>query len=520
MIGDYAFAIWDAESEQLFCARDAIGIKPFYYFFCDGVFIFGSELDQVATYSKARSTLDYPHIFNFSQDRTDSREATFFSKIRRLKPAHCMQVSSTGIRQSRYWDPVNMPLLELNSLEEYVNNFAALLTEAIRVRMPGPAEKLGVLLSGGVDSTSVVAGIRQLAGDASNGDQLLALSLGFADLPCDESATIRDNAKRLGLNVYLHQHKPLKGADVREAIAQTFAPPESVTARAYGELFNYARKNHIRVVMGGWGADDWLGAWQGVYRDLLATRQFRALSRVVQRDVSNAGLRATLAALLKECTRDPIARQLKRWVLAGRLPLFAERANYIKDFDKAGWKSVSQWNQYRWLNSSMFASNCEMQELSAARRGIETRYPFNDRRIVEFGLRLPPGIFAKSARNKPSIRMLVARWVPEIRSSAYTDPEGSSIYWQSLRQLYSDGEFDLSRLGRHFRQSSRWSRDLAEPLDNPLYDAKLTPDIVRKQWNSYTCGLWLDYFSHRNRYDTSYAQRNPYPTETDRRPEA
>lgn len=495
LIGDYAFAIWDADRAELFCARDAIGIKPFYYFYGDGVFLFGSEIDQVATLPEARSTLDYSTILDFSQDRSSSREATFFRDIRRLKGAHCMRVSPAGVRQFRYWNPVNLPSLELDSLDDYVTEFEKLLKEAIRVRMPETDGKLGVLLSGGVDSASVVAGIRQISGGAADGGKLLALSLGFAGLPCDESRTILANAQLLRVDVHLHQHKPFSGSDLREAIKQTLALPESVTTRAYAELFDYARKNHLNVVMGGWGADDWLGAWDGGYRDLLTGGQLRALSLLFKREVSCSGFLPAIRKFLSECIRDPMARQIKRLVSASGLPLFAGRANYVGEFDREGWKRVTKWNQYQWLNSPMFAINCEMQELSAVRRGIETRFPYNDRRIVEFGLRLPPRLFATSTFNKPVIRGFLARRVPEIDARMYSDPEGSPIYWQCLRHLYRAGDYELSLLSREFHLDPQWINSLIDPLKNPQYDAEKIPDLVRKQWNSYTCGVWLDNFS-------------------------
>jgi asparagine synthase (glutamine-hydrolysing) len=520
LVGDYSFAIWDAEKQELFCARDAVGIKPLYYFYGEGVFLFGSEIDQVATFPGARRHIDYSHILSFSQDRPNCRETTFFTGIKRLPAAHSMRVSSAGIHQFRYWNPVALPALELDSPEEYENAFEDIFTEAIRVRMPQAGEKLGVLLSGGVDSASVVAGIRQISGDIGHSDRLLALSLGFAELPCDETRTIRANAKVLGVNVHLHQHTPLTGPRIREAIGQSLATPESVIAIAYGELFKYAQKNRITVVMGGWGADDWLGTWQGSYRDLLTSGHFRQLAHAVNRGLLGNGLRSTLRELVMECIRDPLARQIKRWAMTSRLPLFTERANHVRELDKADWKFISHWNQYRWLNSPMFALNCEMQELCAARQGIDARYPYNDRRIVEFGMRLPPHIVAGSATNKPLIRDFLARRVPDLDARCYSDPEGSPIYWQTLRKLYTDGDFDLSPLKRKYQLDSQWANKLTAPLDNPVYQAETMPHLVRKMWSSYTYGVWLDDFFRRHGDIQDYAQRHSDTTIAGSKPEA
>ena len=494
LIGDYAFAIWDAQKEELFCARDAIGIKPFHYFFQDGVFVFGSEIDQVATHPNACEALDDTYILSFVNDEICDRESTFFQKIKRLPAAHCIRVSADGLSQSRYWNPVNLQPLEYQTLEQYVDEFEELLSNAILVRMPEQAQKLGVLLSGGVDSTSVLAVARAVNEKTQGNNELQALSLAFSGLPCDESQVILANAGKLGVPVHLHQHGPVLKSDVQKLVTESLAPPDSVTALAYTHLFNFARKNDIQVIMGGWGADDWLGLFGGIYHDLLTKGQVKLLLQQFGRNATRSGIGAACRRVFSECVRAPLARQVKRFALAHKLSLFEGRADYVSDFDRAGWRIVNKWNQYRWLNSPLFAINCEMQELSAARCGVEARYPYNDRRIVEFGLKLDSTFFARSVATKPLIRSLLCRIAPEINPESYLDPEGSSIYWQSLRQLYSDGDYDVTPLGRYLSIPRDFDKSLAQSLKSPEYDERVSSFLVRKQWNSYTVARWLEHF--------------------------
>lgn len=490
LIGDYAFAIWDSKKDELFCARDAIGIKPFHYYYQDGLFVFGSELDQVVTHPDARRTLDKRYILSFANDRVIDRECTFFEKVKRLPAAHCMRVSAKGIRQSRYWNPENLPLLEHRNLDQYVDEFEALFSEAIRVRLPAQEEKLGAFLSGGVDSTSVLAGIRATQPNTD----LQALSLAFTGLPCDESQAILANAKKLGIPVYLHRHKPVLHRDVQQLATKSQALPDSAITFAYSHLFDFAKKNDIQVVMGGWGADDWLGLHGGIYYDLLAEGHYALLAKQFGMDVKKSGGETTCKRILSDCVRAPLARQVKRFALAHKLPVFEGRANYVSDFDRVGWRSVSKWIQYQWLNSPLFAINNEMQELSAARHGVETRSPYNDRRIVEWGLRLGSPLFARSPLSKPVIRGLLCRIAPELEPESYLDPEGSPIYWQSLHKLYSDGDYDLAPLSRYFSISKGYEERLVKSIMNPDYKESASADIVRRQWNSYTVALWLEQF--------------------------
>lgn len=493
ILGDYAFAIWNGSNRELFCARDAIGIKPLYYYADDNFFAFGSEIDQLVCHGPARQHLDEDYILAFAEDRTCDRESTFFRGVKRLPAAHSLVVSERGLRRFRYWDPKNLPILRLASLDDYVDAFSDLFLDAIRVRLPAQSQPLGALLSGGIDSASVVAGIQKIGHSCADDSQVLALSLGFQGLPCDESKMIGAVASGLGVDLHLHQHEAITGQAFRDRVQGSCSAPESVTAMAYGELFNHARRRGMRVVMGGWGADDWLGRHRGMYYDLLATghlKQFTGLMARVRAD----GLGAVLTGIGTDLVRDPWVRQIKRMLLASGLPLFTQRGNYVEDFDVTGWYSVMKWRQYEWLNSALFAQNAEMQECSAARYGVDARYPYNDRRIVEFGLSLGPEVFASSAVSKPVVRGTLSRLAPQLANTAYLNPEGSAIYWQTLHDLSRRGDYQLDALRRFLDLPDSYGCELADAAAVPVFDESLHARLARRQSNSYGTSVWLENF--------------------------
>jgi len=263
---------------------------------------------------------------------------------------------------------------------------------------------------------------------------------------------------------------------------------------AYGELFNQARQRDVRVVMGGWGADDWLGRYYGMYYDLLAGGHRQQLLAKLIGEVRAVGPSRVLADICAELVRDPGARQLKRLFVKSGLPLFPQRGNYVEDFDATGWHSLMKWSQYRWLTSSLFVLNAEMQECSAARYGVDTRYPYNDRRIVEFGLSLGTEVFTASAMKKPLVRGALTRLAPQLANTAYSNPEGSAIYWQTINGLSRNGDYQLDALRRYLDLPESYGRELEEAAAVAVFDDSLHTGLARRQSNSYGASLWLENF--------------------------
>ncbi len=154
--GDFCFAIWDARERTLFCARDQIGVKPFFYALQNNVFVFSNTLDCLRRHPSVPDRLNDATVADFLMTgwlREPSQ--TFFADIQRLPAAHAIHVRRGGVRIVNYWQPPAKPTRHGGTAAAYAEEFAALLRQAVsdRVRVP----KVGVLLSGGMDSTGVAA---------------------------------------------------------------------------------------------------------------------------------------------------------------------------------------------------------------------------------------------------------------------------------------------------------------------------------------------------------------------------
>ena len=150
IIGDFAFAIWDGRRRQLFCARDFLGVKPFYYYTDGRRFLCGSELRQLFADASMPQRPNEAMIGEYLAVEISDLEETLYVGILRLPPAHWLIVTPGRLRKGRYWDFEPERTIRYRSDREYAEHFRTVFEEAVRCRLrsTGP---IGAQLSGGVD---------------------------------------------------------------------------------------------------------------------------------------------------------------------------------------------------------------------------------------------------------------------------------------------------------------------------------------------------------------------------------
>lgn len=162
--GMFAFAIWSEATQQLFLARDRLGIKPLYYTLQDGRFLFASEPKALLKYPTVKPELNEQALYHFMSFICTPAPLTLFKGIEKLEPAMCMQISQRGIDfKHEYWDPFNKGVGGFKSEDEYVSEIGNLLNQATNKRMMSDVP-FGAFLSGGIDSSLNVAIMTELLG--------------------------------------------------------------------------------------------------------------------------------------------------------------------------------------------------------------------------------------------------------------------------------------------------------------------------------------------------------------------
>lgn len=185
LVGDFAFAIWDAAERKLFCARDHFGIRPFYYHHRPGeLFVFGTEIKALLTVPEVPERLNETRLADFLATMREDPENTIYEDVWRLPAAHALTVGEEGLRRWKYYELAPAPDVPSDASDAiYEARFRELFAEAVRVRLRS-AFPVGSELSGGLDSSSVTCMARALLDD---GEPLHTFSLIYDDVEaCDE----------------------------------------------------------------------------------------------------------------------------------------------------------------------------------------------------------------------------------------------------------------------------------------------------------------------------------------------
>ena len=157
LLGDFAFAIWDAHKHLLFCARDQMGVKPFYYAQVGKTLVWSNTVNCLRLHPAVSSRLNEQAIGDFLIACANYNETTtFFADIKRLPPAHVLRVQhGTEVAIRRYWTMPRPGLICYNHVSDYVDQFKAVMSEAVADRLR--TEKVAISFSGGLDSATVAA---------------------------------------------------------------------------------------------------------------------------------------------------------------------------------------------------------------------------------------------------------------------------------------------------------------------------------------------------------------------------
>jgi asparagine synthase (glutamine-hydrolysing) len=272
--GDFSFAIWDAHTKHLFCARDQFGIKPFYYASVGSVVIFSNTLDCIRRHPAVSGRLNDLAIADFLLfEMIREQAATSFADIQRLPPAHTLVCRQGGISVRRYWElPVSAPIHHKRP-SECVEQFRELLDQAVADRLR--TNKVGVLMSGGLDSPTVAASAQRTLARSGSAAGLCAYTEVFERLIPDEEryyAGLVAEALKIPIEFHANDEMGLRN-DLNH---QDNCWPEPVhTPGSEGGLVRMRQiALHSRVALTGFGADPGLSCLISVYfLDLLKKRQ-------------------------------------------------------------------------------------------------------------------------------------------------------------------------------------------------------------------------------------------------------
>lgn len=527
LIGDFGFALWDARRKTLLCARDPMGLRPFYYFAAPDRFLFGTEIKAIFTDGRIPRDLDRLRLLLYVVAAHQEGERTQYEAIRALEPATLLVIDPQGVRTRRYWRLDEEREIHFARSDDYVDALDELLQSAVDARLRS-AFPVGGMLSGGLDSTTLLS-------FASRSRSLAqARMIGFTwALAEGDDWYVRD--EREFVDAYLRENSVDHHYVVPDA-RRIFANCPELTHLHDGpnwDLFHYAStptfdraaENGVRVLIFGNGGDETAsyfapdclvnlmlhlrpGAFLAELRAherMSGTPAMRLCSGRVVRPLVGRAL-GRRKAFHYEREGDGKLAKVTAPDLAG-IPLsqaaIAETgiADYLRGrqarFDHPCCHPVRCSQIARLTGVNAFATLACLKWNASVLHHIECRYPFLDRRVVEYCVAVPAAQHCQDGWSRRLLRRSADRRIPAKIAWRTTKTHTFPDFHRGIASCEADLRPRFERWGRSSVISSYLDvRRLSRHLDNIVQDAAARcrdhPGDAASFCRSVLLGLYLD----------------------------
>ncbi len=419
--GMFAFAIWDRRTKRLFIARDRLGIKPLYFTVnADGV-AFASEIKALFAVTPERPKVNLEMLDAYMSVGYVPTERTLFQGIEKLQPGWCMTVDRDGPHSRQYWDLE--PVTEEMSEDDCVHRSLGLLRDSVRLQLRSDVP-LGVFLSGGVDSSAVVAlmhemGIRDI--------RTFTVAYDFGP-EFDETRYARQVAEKFGT---LHREIFVTPQEFRDFIPSlVWHMDEPVTESAAISLFFVSKlaREDVVVVLSGEGSDEVFGGYP-IYKYMAALERYRLLPEPLRRGMINPMLnrlggkwnkytelsnqplasRYTGVSFYETSPKDALYRpEIKNLFNGSAMPGLVGRY-YDKTEGLDPLLRMMYLDVKSWLPDDLLVKADKMTMATS----VELRVPFLDHRVVELGGRIPPRFRIKGWETKYILKKAMEPYLPK-----------------------------------------------------------------------------------------------------------
>ncbi|MBX8539433.1 asparagine synthase (glutamine-hydrolyzing) [Pseudomonas cichorii] len=435
-LGMFAFAIWDRAEQRLFCARDRIGIKPFYYHFDGRKLSFSSEIKALFADGSLKAESNSEGLQDYLTFQFCLEDKTMFKSVQKLEPGYQLNAWYEGdqlkIQTRQYWD-LQFDIDEAHDESYFIDNLAALIDDSMRMHLRSDVP-LGAHLSGGLDSSVVVC----LASRMLDGEQLNTFTGAFREGPqFDETAHAKTVSSFAGTNyneIYIPGNEL---ADILPKLMHYMDEPLAGPGLIPQYYVSRLASEKVKVVLGGQGGDELFVG----YARYMAAYLEKCLSGAIYETASENRYAVSLESIIPNLpllkTYQPMLQGLWREGLfapsdqryfrlidrsEGMSHLFNSSAFDKKNyspfetfqgiFNRDGLHSLVNRMTYFDLKGSMPAL-LHVEDRTSMSTSIESRVPLLDHRIVEFMARVPPNIKFAGGRMKHLFKESVRNIVPQ-----------------------------------------------------------------------------------------------------------
>jgi asparagine synthase (glutamine-hydrolysing) len=405
--GMFAFAIYNRQNKTIFCSRDRLGVKPFYYYWNKGEFEICSQLrplseDKIIDENAVSLYLNYTYI---------PSPFTIYQDVYKLQPGHNMLINlnDKSIKINQYWDLTKIKECKLtyNEAKDKLHN---LLKDAVKIRLQADVP-FGSFLSGGIDSALITSIASKISKTKIN-----TFSIGFEDVKYDESKIASKYSKILNTNHTETICKPSDFLDMLPKLIEAYDEPFADSSALPSLLLNKTTKQYVTMALSGDGGDEsFLGydfySWIVKFKKISIIPYF--LRRIVASLIPSISLKISMFKTILSLKNE---NELILSIFSGFNSLQKNNINkVIKQYEKYfnlstnSIQRASDINIKLWLEND---SNVKVDRASMA-FSVEVRSPFLDYRIVEFARTLPIKYRFENGVRKKILRDILNEYIPK-----------------------------------------------------------------------------------------------------------
>lgn len=429
--GMFAFAIWDERKETLFLTRDRVGKKPLLYSHQpNGNLIFASEFRALLAHPEVGKEVDYEAIHHYLSYLCVPAPLTAFKQIRKLEPAHWLIWKNGEIKTERYWQPDFNKKIDI-SVEEAEEETLRILREAVKLRMISEVP-LGAFLSGGVDSSAVVA----LMAEASE-TPVKTFSIGFEEQDFSELKYAKRVAEHIGADHHEFIVKP-DALDVLPTLVEHYGEPYADSSAIATYYVAKETRKHVTVALNGDGGDESFAGYERYFAMRLAEK-YNKIPQFLRKSIVEPAVNLFPASELKRSR----ARDMKRFVKAASLPKAERYFRWMSCLDRQTKERIytphfkdqvktaetanflNSWfshaNGLGVVDTAMFVDQMTYLpndllvkvDIASMAVSLEARSPFLDHKLIEFAASLPEKIKLQGVETKSLLKKVASRLVPK-----------------------------------------------------------------------------------------------------------
>jgi asparagine synthase (glutamine-hydrolysing) len=427
--GMFAFAIWDERTEELFLARDRVGKKPLLYAEVNGQLIFGSEFSALLLHPDVSRDIQPQALDCYLSFMCVPAPLTAYRSIRKLEPGHSLRWRKGEIKIERYWQPDFSKKLRIGE-EEAGERAIEILREAVRVRLMAEVP-LGAFLSGGIDSSAIVALMSQ-----ESSEKVKTFSIGFDEQDFSELHHARRVAEHVGAEHHEFVVRP-DAVDILPLLVEHYGEPYADSSAVPTYYVARETRQHVTVALNGDGGDESFAGYER-YAAMQLAESYRKLPKFLRESV----IKEVAGLVPITGTGRGRVRSARRFLEAASLPKVDRYMRWMSAFDSQtktslysdAFKRETETGYARGLLEPWFAHangagivdaslltdlmtylpNDLLVKVDIATMAVslEARSPFLDHHVIEFAASLPEGLKLRRLTTKYLLKKVLRRLLP------------------------------------------------------------------------------------------------------------